>query len=91
MQAGVFSLCRYLWQFEGAEQLVQGQRALLLQQLDLPPVALGVVALLLLLHLDRLLVILLLTWRLKVPVCRIQNKVGVVNKPLPLPLYVEIT
>lgn len=57
------------WQFERAEQLVQRQHALLLQQFNLPLMALCIIALLLLLHLYGLFIILLLTRRLKVSVC----------------------
>lgn len=62
-------LWMYLWQIQGAEQLIQRQHTLLLQQFNLLPMALRVIALLLFLNLYCLLIVLLLTWRLKVSVC----------------------
>lgn len=59
----------YLRQIEAAEQLVQWQHALFLQQFNLPPVALSIISLLLLLHLYGLFIILLFTGRFKVSVC----------------------
>lgn len=59
----------YLRQIEAAEQLVQWQHALFLQQFNLPLVALSIIALLLLLHLYGLFIILLFTGRFKVSVC----------------------